>query len=156
MKLNEVAKTTPKGSYAAVNFDTSTTDAVLDFIKENKIPNGLRANKMHATLLYSRKYFSNYKPVGKMEKPFVSKFSSFDIFESQNGDKCLVLRFICESLTKRHKDLMKEHGATYDYDEYKPHITLSYDVGDLDPDKLPKFEKDIIITEETGSNLITP
>ena len=48
---------------------------------------------------------------------------------------------------------MKEHGATYDYDEYKPHITLSYDVDDLDPDQLPSFDKDIIITEETGSDL---
>lgn len=157
MKLTEIKKT-PNGSYAAVKLDKSTTDSVLDYIKENNIPNGLRADKMHATLLYSRKHLPDYTPAGKMEKPFVGTFSGFEIFESSSDDSeektnCLVLRFICESLSKRHKYLMKEHGATYDYDEYKPHITLSYDVGDVDPDQLPSFNKDIIITEEFGEDL---
>lgn len=157
MKLNEIKKI-PKGTYAAVDFDKSTTDAVIEYIKEHKIPNGLRAGKMHTTLLYSRKYLPDYVPAGKIKKPYVGRFSGFEIFKSSSDDddkstNCLVLRFICESLSKRHKDLMKEHGATYDYDEYKPHITLSYDVGELDPDQLPSFVQDIIITKEYGEEL---
>ena len=158
MKLNEVKKKTPDGSFAGVKFDKETTDAVLAFIKENNIPEGLRASQMHATLLYSKKYLPDYESAGKLEKPLVGKFSGFEIFESSSdidGKKtnCLVLRFNCPKLSARHKSLMKEHEATYDYDTYKPHVTLTYNAGQLDPDKLPKFDKDLVITEEYGEDL---
>ncbi len=32
---------------------------------------------------------------------------------------------------------MKLHDATYDFPEYIPHITLSYDLGDMPLPKLP-------------------
>ena len=159
MKLDEVKKKTPDGTFAGVNFDKSTTDAVLKYIKENDIPHGLRGHEMHATLLYSKKYLPDYEPAGKLKKPLVGTFSGFEIFESSKDDdtgkkkNCLVMRFICESLSQRHLSLMKEHGATYDYDEYKPHLTMSYDAGDFDPDKLPSYNKDLIIIEEYGSDL---
>ena len=158
MKLFEVKKKKPYGSFAGVNFDKETTDAVSKYIKENKIPEGLRANKMHTTLLYSKKHLPDYEPTGKLEKNWVGKFSGFEIFESSSDiggetTNCLVLRFTCPELSARHKKLMKEHDAQYDFPVYKPHLTLSYSVKELDPSKLPKFDKDLVITEEYGEDL---
>jgi 2'-5' RNA ligase len=51
---------------------------------------------------------------------------------------------------------MKKHDATYDFPEYKPHITLSYDIGDLDEKNLPdigKYVDEIGIDEEYGEDL---
>ena len=43
-----------------------------------------------------------------------------------------MLKLDSSDLRERHEFLMKEHKATYDFPEYIPHITLSYDIGDFD------------------------
>jgi hypothetical protein len=50
---------------------------------------------------------------------------------------------------------MKLHKAEYDFDEYKCHITLSYDIGDFDYKKLnPKdFVKSIEVVKEYQEDL---
>lgn len=157
MKLSEAKKKQPNGTYAAVGIDDESKAAIIKFGKENNIPNLVKPDDLHATLLYSRKHLPNYEPAGKLDPPLVGTFANWEIFKTDPKGtgrlNCLVLRFICHSLTQRHKDLMKEHDATYDFDEYKPHFTLSYNVGHIDIEKLPKFERDIIITEEYGEDL---
>jgi len=159
MKLIDITeKKETKGTYAGVRFSDKTKDAVKKYMKDNKIPNPLRTEKMHSTLLYSRKYCPDYEPAGEMEETLIGKSDSFESWESQpdddgNTSNCLVLKYTCDGLKDRHESLMKEHGATFDFDDYTPHITFSYDVGDLDPKKLPKFEEDIEIVEEYGEDL---
>jgi len=53
-----------KGSYAAIRFNKDTIDGIKKYIKENDIPNHTKFDKMHTTLLYSRKYLPEYKPAG--------------------------------------------------------------------------------------------
>ena len=71
----------------------------------------------------------------------------FDVWETSptQGAKtrCLILKIDCPELVARHKELMDEHEATYDYPVYQPHITLSYDIGDLDINDLPDVKKTI-------------
>lgn len=161
MKLTEITERKEeemKGTYAGVRFSESTTEALKKYIKENKIPNPVSADKFHTTLLYSRKYLPNYKPAGEYSTPMFGKPENFEIWQSQpdeNGKKsnCLVLRYSCPELYQRHHKLMLQHGATYDYDEYKTHVTLSYDVGDIDVNKLPQFEDSLEITEEYYEDL---
>jgi hypothetical protein len=52
-----------------------------------------------------------------------------------------VLKYDCKDLNKRHKELMDEHKATYDFPKYEPHVTLSYDIGDLDIKQLPDIKE---------------
>jgi hypothetical protein len=66
------------------------------------------------------------------------------------------MKFKCEELNARHKELMDEHDATYDFPEYKTHVTLSYDIGDMDETKLPDVIKTIgemKIVKEYGEDL---
>lgn len=163
MKLNDIMEkkdeeATP-GTYAGVRFDKDTTKRIKKFAKTNKIPERLESRKLHTTLLYSKKNLPNYKAVGDLDAPLVGKPKSFDVWESKaddDGEKsnCLVLQYDCPALSKRHKDLMDEHDAEYDFDEFKPHVTLSYNIGDFDVSTLdPKEIGDINIVTEYQEEL---
>ena len=158
MKLTELKQT--KGTYAGVHFDDDTNDAIIKYIKINKIPNGLAKHKLHSTVLYSKKHCPDYKAPGKLDPVLIGTPTDFDVWESNpdNGPKmkCLVLKYDCPELIARHKQLMKGHDATYDYDKYEPHVTLSYDIGDFDIDKLSKVEdviSKIVIDDEYHEDL---
>lgn len=163
MKLAEIMTEAnqTKGTYAGTYFDTATTEAVKKYVKDNKIPKPVNMSKLHTTVLYSRKYLPEFKAAGKYDTPMVGKPIELVIWKTQGDDdkepsNCLVLKYDCPELVARHKSLMKEHGATFDYDEYTPHITLSYDIGDMSIDQLTDIKKAIPrinIVEEYGEDL---
>lgn len=55
----------------------------------------------------------------------------------------------CQYLSDRHNEIMDLYEATYDYPEYKVHVTLSYDIGDIDIKdlKIDGFPKINIVKE---------
>ena len=153
-----------KGTYAGARFSKQTVDDIKSYCEENEIPNPLKSEKLHTTILYSRKYLPEYNPCGMYDPLMVGKPKGFDVWKttcSQGSTpdpdaeqtNCLVLEFDCPELEKRHEGLMKEHEATYDYDEYKTHVTLSYDIGDVDIKDLPPYTGVIEIEEEYGEDL---
>lgn len=111
--------------------------------------------------MYSRKYLPDYTPLGEYAIPYYGIPTEFDIWISNSDDgpatNCLVLKYDCQSLIDRHRYLMGKHGASYDYDDYIPHVTLSYNIGDnFDLSKLSDIKKDIpvlVITQEYGQDL---
>jgi len=160
MKLTEITESSkdPEGTYAGVKFCDDTKKAIKTFMEENEIPNPIESDKMHSTLLYSRNYLPDYKPTGKLDEAWTGEVKHFSIFPNNpknGGDNtnCLVLEYTCKEQSKRFDELMDAHDATYDFDEYKPHVTLSYSVGDLDHKKLPKFKNPLKIVEEYSENL---
>ena len=158
MKIYEVEEKSEKGTYAGVHFSEETKDAIMSFIKDNNIPNSPERDSMHCTLLYSRKYCPDYKAAGKLDPPMTGTPAGYDIWESQSegtGAKtnCLVMEFTCQEMVDRHNFLMKTHGATHDYDEYKTHVTLSYDVGDLTVEDLPRYKGPLKMVEEYKEDL---
>lgn len=150
-----------RGTYAGTYFDVDTVKAISDYVTNNKIPKPVNLSKLHTTLLYSRKYLPDYKAVGKYDTPMVGTPLELVVWKTKGDDgsepaNCLVMKYDCPELVKRHNELMKTHGATFDYDEYNPHVTLSYDIGDMDITTLPdivKAVKRIVITEEYGEDL---
>lgn len=130
------------GTYVAAKFSDKSKDDLTKFIKDNNIINSVAPNKLHVTILYSRKDCNlNYN--NKLDTEYQGKPEKFEVWKSQSGKNCLVLKLQSDQLSERHKFLMDKHKATYDYDQYKPHVTLSYDVGEdfdlksLDIDKIP-------------------
>ena len=162
MKLYDVMEkeeTEEKGTYAGVRFCYDTVSRIKAYIEENEIAQPVPDEKLHTTLLYSRKFLPDYTPQGEIDPPLVGKGTKFDVWESQpneNGEKsnCLVMEYDCPELTERHESLMKEHGGTFDFDEYKPHVTLSYNIGDMDASKLnPADIGDLNLVTEYGEDL---
>jgi hypothetical protein len=158
-ELFEDAQKLPDGTYAGVRFSEKTVKAIEDYCKANNIPKAVPPNKLHSTVLYSRKYCPDYTPVGEYEEKLIGTPIGFEVWKSQptkqypNPTSCLVLKYDCPALVARHKELMDTHKATYDHPQYSPHVTFSYDIGDLDINELPKFEVPIEIVYEYGEDL---
>lgn len=150
-----------KGTYAGTYFDKDTIECVRKYLDENNIPNPVNVVKLHTTLLYSRKHLPNYEAAGKYDKPMIGKPIALAVWETRGYEdrepaNCLVLMYDCPELVARHKELMKEHEATFDYAEYIPHITLSYNIGTIDVDALTDVKKAIpliTIVEEYNEEL---
>ena len=159
MKSNEfIKKTHHRGTYAGVHFSESTNNAIRNYIIANDIPNPVPADKLHCTLLYSRKHCPDYEAQGQLDTPIIGKPGKFEIWPGQPEEdghcpNCLVLNFESTELEQRHQHLMDEHKATFDYPEYKTHVTFSYDVGDMKLEDIPEFTDQIEIVEEYGERL---
>jgi hypothetical protein len=144
MKITEIImeNENKKGTYAAYHFSDETTTTLKEFCEANNIPNALNPEDFHSTLLYSRKYLPDYEPAGCLDQPLIATPIGFEVWTSpanafkENETKCLILKYECKGQVERFNQLMSEHEATYDYDEYKPHVTLSYDIGDFDISEL--------------------
>lgn len=148
-----------KGTYIGALFDTQTTEAIHRYLITNKIPNSLRPHKLHATILRSRKPCIGYTSVGSYSTPIVGTPNQLQIWNSSikvNGDhtNCLVLTFQCPELLNRHIWLSTKHAVTHEFSEYEPHITLSYNCGDIDIKQLSPIGDiidKIVVTEEYGT-----
>ena len=140
-----------KGTYAGVRLSDDDSDFIIDWVKELKLPNPTPKKDLHLTLLYSKKYLPDYKPAGKIDEwAYPLKFHVFETFDNK---RALVLKVKSPFLLKRHKELMKEHDATYDYPEYIPHITLSYDIGDMEVPKFDCKRRELHLGEEYAEEL---
>ncbi len=143
MKLIEIAA--PRGSYFGAKPTKETTAAMREFMGDHHIPNPLEDDKLHATVVYSRA-FCGARPLGKLNPKWKGKFTEFDMFPTSprineaKSSKCLVMKFECPEMFERHHYLRKHHGATHDFPDFKPHMTLSYDVGDFDHLNLPHYD----------------
>jgi len=149
MRLDEVL--IKPGTFAGIRLHNKTEDAIIKYIKDHDIPNATKHEDIHVTLLYSKKHLPKYKAQGTIkELAFPNKFT---IFKSSPSDgskpkNCLVLLLDSKFLHDRYAKLTKQHKPTSDFDTYSPHITFSYDAGDLDLSQLPKFNTDIELIKE--------
>ena len=158
MRLTDLMeKEEQKGTYAGVKFNEESQDLIVNLAKEIGVPNPITKGDIHLTLLYSRKFLPDYKAAGDIDIKVTPK--DFHIFVGFDKKEILVMKIDAPDLIKRHKELMKEHGATYDFPEYIPHITLSYDIDGFMglqeiKDKFTKIlPKELHITNEYSEDL---
>lgn len=152
-------KATPAtGTYAAVTFSESTVESLVELQESLKVPNPLDSVDFHSTLLYSKVPLPNYIPKGDLTPVVTSDTEDFtlQVWPSGGDKNVLVLTYPCTWLSDRWEFLMEEHNATWDFPDFTPHITLSYDVGEWKPDKqIVHFasHKPIVIVNEYSSPL---
>lgn len=140
-----------KGAYVGVRFDDESLKQLQNLQKMYKIPNPTPTKDMHSTVIYSRVPVDF--PICDEVNQVVDRQVQFHVFNTRDGARALVLKIKSDYLTKRH-ELGTELGATYDFPDYIPHITLSYDVGDKQfSTKSFKLEKDLIIKSEYAEEL---
>ena len=158
MKIKElITEDEESGTFAGVRFSKPTQDRIKQYGIDNNIPNALPREKMHVTLLYSKKPCPNYVP-SQEPYPMTATPDHFEIWKSthiEGTPNCLVLKLKSPELISRHKELMKEHDADFGYPEYIPHMTVSYDIGDMTSDDLPDFEGKLDIEREYQEDLRT-
>ncbi|QOI66641.1 hypothetical protein [Erwinia phage FBB1] len=122
-KLSEFGK----GLYVAAKFSESTLDALEELQRSLKLPNPVPRDKLHTTIVYSRVNVPYKVASGSFE---IADKGKLTVFETQSGNRALVLEMDSDYLSARHS-YAKALGASYDYPDYRPHITLSYNIGVL-------------------------
>jgi hypothetical protein len=64
------------------------------------------------------------------------------------GDKgAVVLRFASSDLSWRHQSMV-ERGASHDFDEYAPHVTITYNGSGVDLDKVEPYQGELVFGPE--------
>ncbi len=143
MKLTEFKERAPRGTYYGARPTKDTCEAVLDFMANHKIPNPLTEDLMHVTICFSRVWCA-VQALGDLDPHWQGNFEAYNVWpttpkEGEEPSSCLTLGFACPEMHLRHQHLRRE-GATHDYPDFKPHLTLSYDVGnDYDTIHLPQY-----------------
>jgi 2'-5' RNA ligase len=117
-----------KGTYVAVKYNPWCILKLISLAKEFEVPNILDEADYHTTLIYSTIYADNVEVLENIRYIGIPK--EFEIWKSQSGKNCLVLKINSLPMVQRHDELMQRYGFNYGFPEYQPHITLSYDVGD--------------------------
>ena len=121
--------------YVAMRPEESAKNDIARIVKQSKIPNPHDKTQYHCTLIYSRQPCKEPQPDRKLKISVQPE--KWEVFETRDGKRCLVLKLDSSMLQVRHKQLMKQLSASYDFPSYKPHITVSYDIGDLDITDIP-------------------
>lgn len=119
------------GVYVAVNYTNGTTNKIHELF--DGVPNLVPKDKIHTTVIYSRTGDFNNVDISQYDD--ISKAYCFcyglDVWKTQDGKNALVMKIPnAMHLIEAHRQLMKKYDLSYDFPEYQPHITISYDVGD--------------------------
>jgi hypothetical protein len=106
------------------------------------------ANEMHVTVAYSR------RAINWFSVPNFWRLDQVNIPEGgarvigKLGDQgAVVLHFSYEELDRRNAEFSKA-GASWDFPSYQPHLTLTYDAGDVDLDKIQPYTGELIFGPE--------
>lgn len=133
------------GVYCFSELHPKSANDILNFCKENKIQNHLGLNELHCTVIYDNMPHMNFTSCGIYPEPIECEVLGFELFNENNA---LVLKLNSKDLISRHNELVSKHNIQYEFKEYIPHITLSYDVGDIDISKLKFKNKSIFLIKE--------
>jgi hypothetical protein len=118
------------GTYAGVRFHTATNQMLHWITKQFDVPNAVRPDRFHSTLLYTDKDLSTYTPWGEVYPYLRGTPTEFAVWKTRDEEmSCLVLQYECEDLSLRHLKLIADHKAPFDFSQYIPHVTLSFNVG---------------------------
>lgn len=127
LKLNEDPT---EGLYVAAFFSEESTAKIATWMQANGIPNPVSRSSLHTTIVYSRQPVPGFEENSHIEVEVDMSFSNLEVWDTAQG-KTLVWHYFSPYLQTRFEEAMSM-GATYDFEEYKSHITLSYDIGTFD------------------------
>ena len=133
------------GVYASCSYDDHSLQKLADWMNDHNdlIPMLVPLDKIHTTVVYSRADFPC--PIGESihladSQPFYP--SGFALLgKPEDKMACLVMLLDADALVNVHNLCLNE-GAKHDYEDYIPHVTLSYQVPknfDHSQIKIPDF-----------------
>lgn len=116
-------------------------DDLIAWAKKLGFKTTLPADDMHVTVLYSR------MPVDPIamgstysdnEKGEIAIKPGGPRAVEKLGESAVVLLFASDDLSWRHRGMV-EAGASHDFSDYQPHVTITYDAGDVNLDVIRPY-----------------
>ena len=135
------------GVYALCEYQDDSLIELAKWIEahDDLIPMPVTSDNIHTTVVYSRSNFQIPTDVDAFNQALSElKFypAGLTILGRQNDDKkALAILLDAGPLIDLH-NMLKESGASHDFDDYIPHITVSYEISDdfdISQIALPEF-----------------
>ncbi|EHP94894.1 anti-CBASS protein Acb1 family protein [Methylorubrum extorquens] len=119
---------------------------IIAWARGQGIPNLTATGDLHVTVMYSRDPV-DWFGVGTAEERILVPRGGPRMVDRFDGG-AIVLCFSDWSLRWRHESL-REAGASWDHDEFTPHITVAKVEGDFDLSKVEPYQGKIVLGPET-------
>lgn len=124
------------GTFVGAQLTKESEQQLAQWMEEKGIQNPTPVGDIHCTIVISKTEPIEYAP--EMFDPEIEiDPDSYQIAKFGPEKNVLVLKFRSPELERRHRIMRKRYGMSWDFDEYIPHVTLSYYGGDLD--EVPDF-----------------
>lgn len=120
--------------YASRPVNNAST--IIEWAKAQGFKTTLAPDDLHVTIAYSREPVSGARL--STSPKTVSSIGGKRSVEPLGSEGAVVLKFISDELQSRWKQY-RDAGALWDYDEYTPHITITYDAKGLDISKVKPY-----------------
>lgn len=126
--------------------------ALVAWAKSQGFKSTLPGGEMHVTVAYSRRPVDMFKigqawtMIGESAGVTVSEGGPRAV-ERLGDQGAVVLRFSSSNLEARHREIC-DAGASWDYPEYQPHVTITYDPRDVDLDQVEPFQGELLFGPE--------
>lgn len=120
-------------------------DEIIEWAKAQGFETTIPAKDMHVTIAFSKKSVEWDKIIAKQTK--VNIDGGVRKVEKLGEEGAVVLSFNSSILKSRWNEILKS-GATWDYDEYSPHVTISYKAGDIDLGSIEPYDGAIVLGKE--------
>ncbi len=127
----------PGGTYACLIPSVESREELYAFCAKLGIPDLEEPDEYHCTLIYSKK---SCPDVIKEDFGLPCKALPIGFKILGTDKKVLVLEIYCPNAVRLHELFMEKHGATHDYPEYIPHITVAGEFDGELPTDIPEFE----------------
>ncbi|MEZ2410537.1 DUF2213 domain-containing protein [Bosea sp. RCC_152_1] len=130
-------------------------DALIEWAKEQGLSKLLKASDLHVTVAYSKEKFDWFAAPDDFDRIRIPSLADHEAQRSveELGDKgAIVLRFESSDLAKRWQQF-REAGASWDHDTYRPHVTITYDPGDVDIAEIKPYSGPIELGPEEFSEI---
>lgn len=129
---------------------------ILAWAKAQGFETTVPADDLHVTIAYSRQALDWMKISGdwgsRQDGGMTVAPGGARLVEPLGGEGAVVLLFNSSELAWRHMQI-REAGASWDYEEYQPHVTITYAAGDLDLSKVEPYRGKIEFGPEIFEDL---
>lgn len=126
------------GTYVSMDLTDESRQLLDHYVEMNLgLTERVDPSTYHITIIYSRTPVPSAEQYAGYGEEQPARVTGYEVFPTKNDGKCLVMRLECPFAELLNKQLTAE-GATSDYDSYKPHLTIAYDIKqEIDPATLP-------------------
>lgn len=128
------------GTYVSIEMSNESRALLDNFVEMNLgLTERVDPKTYHITVIYSRTPVPSAENLLGMpsQLPVEAIAIGYEVFPTKNDGHCLVMRLACPYATRLNSQLTKA-GATSDYDSYKAHVTIAYNMTqEVDPNTLP-------------------
>lgn len=122
-------------------------DEIIEWAKAQGFKTTYPPEKMHVTVAYSKAPVDWFGLPDHLRTVHIPAGGPRDLHLMGPEKNVVALRFKSEALARRHQQVL-EHGASWDWPEYLPHITITLDAQGVDIEEIEAYSGKIILGVE--------